>query len=93
MVDRPDCTAGMGAGPSHRSQSSVSGTGGVSSAGQSSPAARPVGGPDMHLADRTNGPVPDPLAHQPHALTGVALIAHLGGHLGLAGGLGQFTRL
>ncbi len=43
--------------------------------------------PGMHLPHRPDRVVPDPLIDQPIALEGHALVAHLGGDLGLAGRL------
>jgi hypothetical protein len=43
-----------------------------------------------HGADESGG---DPLGDQPDAFAGIALVAHLGDHLVLAGGLGEAARL
>ncbi len=79
----PGGTAGTGTGPSHRSQSSVSGTGGVSLGlghlGEVRPrvaAHRPVG-PGVDLGDVADRAVVDPLLEQADRLVGVALVAHL----------------
>ena len=49
--------------------------------------------PRVHLAHGADRAVPDPLADQADALAGMALVAHLRGHLRLAGGLGDLAGL
>src|SRR4051812_27662233 len=75
------------AGPSHKSQFSVGGTGGVP-VGRPTPlfseAAGPVR-PGVDLAHRAGVIGPNPFVGKPGPLGGVALVAHLGGCPGRTG--------
>ena len=49
--------------------------------------------PGVHLPHRTDGPIRDPFVEHPDLVGGMALVAHLGLHLGRAGRLGQLAHL